>query len=125
MTQAKPNTQKPAQPAKKAPQATHTGTVIGMTNQAANTAKDFKNPADNMGSLLVRLSDGTFVAYERACTHQQVPVNYDPVTKKFVCPLHGSIFDPAQNGKVLQGPAMAPLAPVKVSVNGDGTVTVV
>jgi serine/threonine protein kinase/Rieske Fe-S protein len=125
MTQAKQQTQKPAQPPKKAPQAAHAGTVIGATNQAANTAKDFKNPADNNASLLVRLSDGTFVAYESACTHQQVPVNYDPATKKFVCPLHGSIFDPAQNGKVLQGPATAPLAAVKVSVNGDGTVTVV
>ena len=104
--------------------ANHKGTVVGMTNQAANTAKDFKNPADNNASLLVRLSDGTFVAYERACTHQQVAVDYDPVTKKFVCPLHGSIFDPAQNGKVLQGPATAPLPAVKLSVNGDGTVTV-
>jgi serine/threonine protein kinase/Rieske Fe-S protein len=125
MAQAKQKTQKPAQLAQKAPQPAHTGTVIGMTNQAANTAKDFKNPADTMDSLLVRLSDGTFVAYERACTHQQVAVNYNPVTKKFVCPLHGSIFDPAQNGKVLQGPAMAPLKSVKISVNGDGTVTVV
>ncbi len=124
MAQAKQKTQNPPQPAKKAPQPAHAGTVIGMTNQAANTAKDFKNPADNNASLLVRLSDGTFVAYESACTHQQVAVNYDPATKKFVCPLHGSIFDPAQNGKVLQGPAMAPLTAVKVSVNGDGTVTV-
>ncbi|MBA2394868.1 MAG: protein kinase [Ktedonobacteraceae bacterium] len=119
MTQAKQKTQAPA---KKAP--AQKGTVVGMTNQTANTAKAFKNPADNMDSLLVRLDNGTFVAYERACTHQQVAVNYDPVTKKFVCPLHGSIFDPAQNGKVLQGPAGAPLPPVKVSVNGDGTVTV-
>jgi serine/threonine protein kinase/Rieske Fe-S protein len=122
MTQAKPKAQTPA---KKTQPPAQKGTVVGMTNQASNTAKAFKNPADNMGSLLVRLSTGMFVAYERSCTHQQIPVNYDPVTQKFICPLHGSIFDPAQNGKVLQGPAAAPLAPVKVSVNGDGTVTVV
>ncbi len=117
--------QTPAQPAKTAQQPAHTGTVIGKSNQVPNTSQAFKNPADNNDSLLVRLPDGAFVAYERACTHQQVPVNYHPDTHTFVCPLHGSIFDPAQNGKVLQGPAAAPLPPVKLSVNGDGTITVV
>ncbi len=121
MMQAK---QTPAQPAKKAQPQVHNGVVIGATTQAPNSAKEFKNPADNNESLLVRLPDGTFTAYERACTHQQVAVNYDPATKKFVCPLHGSIFDPAQNGKVLQGPAALPLPPVKVRVNGDGTIMV-
>ena len=115
--------QAPAQPAKKVQPQARTGVVIGMTTQAPNSAKDFKNPADHNDSLLVRLPDGTFTAYERACTHQQVAVNYEPATKTFVCPLHGSIFDPAQHGKVLQGPATLPLPPVKVQVNGDGTVT--
>jgi Rieske Fe-S protein len=112
-------------PAKQAQQPAHTGTVVGKSNQAPNTSQAFKNPADNNASLLVRLPDGAFVAYEQACTHQGVPVNYHPDTHTFICPLHGSIFDPAQNGKVLQGPAAAPLPAVKVSVNGDGTITAV
>ncbi len=110
-------------PTKPAQQATHTGTVIGKSSQATNSAQAFKNPADGADSLLVHLPGGTFVAYERACTHQQVPVDYHADTHTFVCPLHQSVFDPAQNGKVLQGPASTPLPPVKVSVNGDGTIT--
>jgi len=41
---------------------------------------DFKNPADNKASLLVRLPNGQFMAYEKACTHEQVSVHYDPAS---------------------------------------------
>ena len=101
----------------------HAGTVVGMADMAANSAIAFTNPADNTASLLIRLPGGNFVAYERACTHQGVAVNYDPATQTLVCPLHGSIFDPAQGGQVLQGPAATALTPVTVHVNADGTVT--
>ncbi len=115
-------------PASKAQQnkttmAGHTGTVIGMADMAENSALAFTNPTDNKASLLIHLPSGQFVAYERACTHQQVPVNYDPATQTLICPLHGSIFDPAQGGQVLQGPATTPLPAVTVHVNADGTVT--
>jgi len=111
-----------AQP-NKTTMAGHAGTVVGMADMAANSAVAFTNPADNQASLLIRLPNGNFVAYERACTHQQIPVNYDPATQTLICPLHGSIFDPAQGGQVLQGPATTALAPVTVHVNADGTVT--
>lgn len=101
----------------------HTGNVIGMNDMAVNSAIAFTNPGDNKASLLIRLPGGQFVAYERACTHQQVNVNYDPGTHTLVCPLHGSIFDPAAGGKVLQGPAQMPLPPVGVRINADGTIT--
>ena len=101
----------------------HTGTVVGATTMAANSAKGFNNPADNKASLLVHLPTHTFAAYESACTHEGVPVNYDPVTHMFVCPAHGAIFDPAQGAKVIQGPATRPLAQVVIHVNADGTIT--
>ncbi|GCF07630.1 protein kinase domain-containing protein [Dictyobacter arantiisoli] len=109
-------------PAKAAP-AGHTGTVIGSTRQATNSASMFIDPANQQGALLVHLANGNFAAYDRACTHVGVAVNYDPASKMFVCPAHGAIFDPARNGAVVQGPAMRPLPAVKISVNGDGTVT--
>jgi serine/threonine protein kinase/Rieske Fe-S protein len=114
----------------KAPTATktsktkaHPGTVIGKTSQGVNSATAFSNPADGNGSLLVRLPNGSFVAYESACTHQGVTVRYHPETQTFICPLHGSVFAPAQKGKVLHGPATLPLPAVQVHVNGDGTIT--
>ena len=103
----------------------HTGTVIGQTSMALNSANSFTNPADGQGSLLIHLPDNRFVAYEKACTHEQVPVAYNPATKQLVCPAHGAIFDPANGGAVVQGPAMKPLPSVKISVNGDGTITAI
>ncbi|HEY4036770.1 MAG TPA: protein kinase [Ktedonobacteraceae bacterium] len=101
----------------------HMATIIGQTTMALNSANSFKNPADGQGSVLIHLPNSKFVAYERACTHEQVPVNYNPATKQLVCPAHGAIFDPANGGAVLQGPATKPLPSVKISVNGDGTIT--
>ena len=72
----------------------HTGTVIGYTSQATNSAKRFSNPADGQGSLLIRLPNGNFVACERACTHAGVAVNYDSGSHQLLCPAHGAIFDP-------------------------------
>ena len=105
------------------PPATHTGQVIGTKQQAVNTAIVFTNTADNQAALLVHLPNNNFVAYERACTHQQYPVVYNPTTQKFVCNLHGSIFDPANNGAVVQGPAVQPLKSVAIHVNTDGTIS--
>ncbi len=98
-----------------------TGPTIGSTAMAPNTAVVFNNQKD----LLIRLANGNFVAYDRACTHEGVPINYDPATKHMICPAHGAIFDPAQNAKVLLGPAPTPVTAVKISVNGNGTITMV
>ncbi|GCE27871.1 hypothetical protein KDA_33550 [Dictyobacter alpinus] len=113
-----------ANPAQK-PIAGHVGTVVSSKNQTVNTAIAFTNPADQQASLMIHLPDGNFAAYEKACTHEGVKVNYDPAKKLLVCPAHGAIFDPANGGKVVQGPADTPLPMVKVNVNGDGTITVV
>jgi serine/threonine protein kinase/Rieske Fe-S protein len=102
----------------------HLGTVIGHTSMALNSATSFTNPTDGQGSLLIHLPNNKFVAYERACTHEQVAVYYDPTTKQLVCPAHNAIFDPAGGGAVVQGPATKPLPRVKISVNSDGTITV-
>ncbi len=110
---------------------TGTGATIGTTTLAANSFLAFTNPADKKDSLLIHLPDGTFVAYERACTHQGVNVNYDPATHLLVCPLHGAIFNPAQNAAVVQEPevqptpTIQPLKKIAIKVNGDGTITAV
>ncbi len=101
----------------------HTGTVIGNTTQPLNSANNFNNPVDDGVSLLIHLPNSSFVAFEKACTHEGVPVRYDPVSHTLICPAHFSVFDPANGGKVLQGPANKPLSPVAIRVNADGTIT--
>lgn len=114
-------TQQPPTPTPTPPQ--HTGTVIGSTNQPTNTAQSFTNPQDGQGSFLIHLPNGNFVAYEKACTHAGVLVNYDGGRQKLVCPAHGAVFDPANGGQVLQGPTNRPLPQVAIRVNADGTIT--
>ncbi len=113
-------TQPPPTPTPTPPQ--HTGTVIGHTNMSNNSSVTFTNPADGQGSLLIRLSNGNFVACERACTHAGVPVNYDPGSGQIVCPAHGAIFNPS-NGSHVSGPGNGPLPTVSIRVNADGTIT--
>ena len=100
-----------------------TGKVLGATSLAANTAMDIINPADGKAGLLIHLPNGHFAAYERACTHEGVEVNYDPMTHTLVCPAHGAVFDPLNKAAVLQGPAMTPLKSVAFLVNANGTIT--
>lgn len=126
----KPAPKQPAKPAQKqgntnTGQTGHTGTPIGSTKQSINTAVPFTNPKDGMASLLIHLPNGNFVAYERACTHQGVSVNYNPATQELICPLHGATFDAKNQGAVLVGPATLPLPRATLRVNTDGTITVI
>ena len=98
-----------------------TGTVIGSTSLAMNSAVSFINPADGQGSWLVHMSNGNFVAVEQACTHAGVTVKYNASTGQFNCPAHGAIFN--ADGTNPQAPATRPLPPVHITVNANGTIT--
>jgi len=76
---------------------------------------------DNEGqpAVLVRLDSGDFAAYSAVCTHAQCTVAYGD--GNLACPCHGSVFDPADGGAVVQGPASRPLPEVAVEVR-DGQV---
>ncbi|HEX6483623.1 MAG TPA: Rieske 2Fe-2S domain-containing protein, partial [Ktedonobacteraceae bacterium] len=116
-------TAQPTQPPTPTPTPpSHTGKVIGSTSMPTNSALSFTNPADGNGGLLVHLSNGNFAAFERACTHEGVPVNYDSGGGQFLCPAHGAIFS-AANGSHLSGPGNGPLPGVSIRVNKDGTIT--
>lgn len=108
---------------KPTPRPSHTGTVIGTTSMATNSAKTFTNPADGESSLLIRLANGNFVACERACTHEGVPVDYDSDSQKIVCPAHDAVFSASNGFAHLSGPGDGPLPTVRIRVNADGTIT--
>lgn len=109
---------------KPSPTPSHTGTVIGSTNQGVGSATTFVNPLDGAGSLLIRLSSGAFVAFESACTHEGVTCYYNAGIGRIVCPRHNALFDPYNNAAILKGPPPRPLPSVPVHVNEDGTITV-
>jgi Rieske Fe-S protein len=57
-----------------------------------------------------RDADGKVIKHSAVCTHLGCIVRWNQAEATWDCPCHGSRFDPA--GKVISGPAEAPLASV-------------
>ena len=81
------------------------GKAIGFTDPVVGPA------------ALVRLADGSVVAYSRICTHAGCEVGYDPSARLLVCPCHGAEFDPAQRAQPVAGPTSTPLQYIRVAVD--------
>jgi nitrite reductase/ring-hydroxylating ferredoxin subunit len=69
--------------------------------------------------LVVRSGDRVFAVASR-CTHQGAPLDRAPVrvagsAASVTCPVHGSMFG-LEDGRVLRGPARAPLAAYEARV---------
>jgi Rieske Fe-S protein len=78
----------------------------------------FDYPAAHDPALLVRLSDGRFVAYDQKCTHLSCPVIPHVAEGRLHCPCHEGSFDLA-TGRPLAGPPRRPLPRIKLEIRGD------
>lgn len=78
-------------------------------------------PAGDPG-VVVKLANGSYVAYDAICTHQGCTVEWDAADGVLLCPCHGAAFDPAQQARVLQGPTRQPLAALPIKVEGGSIV---
>jgi ubiquinol-cytochrome c reductase iron-sulfur subunit len=82
--------------------------------------------------VVVRIGPGNagIVAYSKICTHAGCAIALYrkptfPDTQPgpaLVCPCHYSSFDPADDGKVIFGPAGRPLPKLPLEIDGDGNV---
>ncbi len=75
------------------------------------------------GVFLIRRKGDTY-AFTNKCTHLGCRFNFDPLSRTFRCPCHGSVFD--LRGKRLKGPAKRDLEklPLAEKRNGDIQVAV-
>jgi nitrite reductase/ring-hydroxylating ferredoxin subunit len=72
---------------------------------------------------LARLDDGSWVAFDNSCTHEDCPLaDGDLEGERVVCYCHGSEFD-VRTGAVLEGPADEPLSVYPVRIE-DGELQV-
>jgi len=67
--------------------------------------------------LFVRDSETSVRALNPVCTHKQCTVEYRPADKGFECPCHHSKF--TGDGKVVSGPAPAPLETFPAELQGE------
>lgn len=59
--------------------------------------------SSSAGELVVaHVLPGCYVAIERACTHEGVPVDYSPSRGQFTCPRHGAVY--GVQGEKVSGP---------------------
>jgi thiosulfate dehydrogenase [quinone] large subunit len=99
----------------------------GGTSGAVIKGADALSPGQALnfsagGTAAVLLKDGgTYRAFERACTHQGVNVDWQSGNGSFYCAEHGARFSSA--GDAIVGPARTALRPITVSVAADGSVS--
>jgi cytochrome b6-f complex iron-sulfur subunit len=93
--------------------------IARVSEVRPGTAVKFEDSRGN-AAVLVHLRSGNFVAYSAVCPHQGCIVAYK--NGQLACPCHGSIFDPANNARVVMGPAQRPLLKIPVEVRGGEVV---
>lgn len=95
-----------------------------MTFRKATKRRVAFGPEDRTGAVVFK--EGVFlireatdaVAFSARCTHLGCTVNHDPVSGRFICPCHGSVF--ALSGKRISGPAAKDLVRVPLTETADG-----
>lgn len=60
-------------------------------------------------------------AVSARCTHLGCTVQHDPVSDRFLCPCHGSVFD--AEGRRIRGPAEKDLEILPVTISKEGDIT--
>jgi Rieske Fe-S protein len=94
------------------------GAIARESDVAAGSALEFTDEPTGQPAVLVHLDSGDFAAYSAVCTHRGCTVGYSD--GKLACPCHGSVFDPTNDGAVVNGPATQPLPEIPIQVrNGE------
>ena len=65
-----------------------------------------------------RATDGSVTMLSPVCTHLKCLVHWNSAESSWDCPCHGSRF--GVDGRVLEGPALEPLAPVRAAITEQG-----
>lgn len=95
------------------------GSVANVNDLKVGTPVYFEYPR-GYPNALIKNSDGSLTAVSILCTHVCCECSFDPSSKYFYCPCHGSVF--SASGQVVRGPASTALPTVYVRVDSAGNV---
>ncbi len=87
--------------------------LVSFTNPSATA---WAGETAKTGAWVRRVGDTDFIAFVLNCSHLGCPVRWEPSSKLFMCPCHGSVY--YADGTVAAGPAPFPLQRFQVRVSG-------
>jgi thiosulfate dehydrogenase [quinone] large subunit len=101
------------------------GPLVGRTSQlASGRAVAFTDRQNGDPGVLLKLPDGSIVAFDAVCTHAGCTVEYDRSSGYLICPCHGATFDPTKGAQPIAGPTDQPLAAIPIRVDtASGRIT--
>ncbi len=111
-----PTTGAPAAPATEAPAAPVSGALAAVSEVPVGGGVIVPEPP----IVITQPVAGTFKAFTAICPHQGCLVS-EVAENQIVCPCHGSLFS-ADDGAVVQGPAVQGLTAASITVQGDSIV---
>ena len=111
-----PTTGAPAAPATEAPAAPVSGALAAVSEVPVGGGVIVPEPP----IVITQPVAGTFKAFTAICPHQGCLVS-EVAENQIVCPCHGSLFS-AEDGAVVQGPAVEGLTAASIAVQGDSIV---
>jgi menaquinol-cytochrome c reductase iron-sulfur subunit len=80
------------------------------------SARSWAGVTGKTGAWVRRVGNADFLAFVLNCTHLGCPVRWEPSSRLFICPCHGSVY--YEDGSVAAGPAPQPLHRFNVRVRG-------
>jgi thiosulfate dehydrogenase [quinone] large subunit len=115
----------PTQTTAPVPAATASGPQVARVSQlATGHAIAFDDPVTGDPGVLIKLHDGSIVAFDAVCTHAGCTVEYDRRSGYLLCPCHGAAFDPMNDAQAIAGPTNQPLAKIPIHIDtASGKIT--
>ena len=91
--------------------------TIDLTNPAFAALKTIGGYVITEGIIVSKTANGSYIAFQSACTHNSYPIEFQLNNNRFYCSGHGANFN--LSGVVTTGPAIKPLTPYNIQVTGN------
>ena len=95
--------------------------IEGAERLLVGSSLYFDYPTRNDPAVLVRTSEGEYVAFSRKCAHAGCSVEFDGARRCLKCPCHLGVYD-ARMGYVVYGPPQRPLDQIVLQMRSGGQV---
>jgi Rieske Fe-S protein len=92
--------------------------IASLREMELGSSRVFTYPSEHDPCLLIRMDDGSVLAYSQSCTHLACAVVPRLAEGVLHCPCHEGYFD-LKTGKNIAGPPPRPLPRILLEIDGD------